>query len=110
MASTSWGDDYSKVVVLSSSGSIIRGIYDGYGRVLTPEGMEVELEDSEILSGKIKLVSEKFYNSEKFEDLSKSMSELGQGHFHNPETVESWYAKGGFSSWKEYRDAYNSDS
>jgi len=106
MASTSWGDEYSKVVVLGSGGSCFRGIYDGYGRVTTPEGMEVELEDAEILAGKIKIVAEKFYDGDKFEDLPKSMSELGQGHFHNPETVAAWYGRGGFGSWEEYRQAF----
>lgn len=106
MASTSWGDDYSKVVVLGQTGSIFQGIYDGYGRVLTSEGMEIELDDSAILSGKIKLVCQKFYAGEKFEDLPKSRNELGQGHFHNEEKVQEWYDKGGFPSWKEYAEAY----
>ncbi len=106
MASTSWGDDYSKVVVLSKSGSIFRGLYDGYGRVLTPEGIDVELDDGEVMGGKIKLVAGKFYSGESYDEIGCSGSDPGQGHFHDQDKVEEWYANGGFPTRKDYRDAY----
>jgi hypothetical protein len=106
MASVSWGDEYAKVVVLGESGSFFKGVYDGYGRVLTPDGTEVEMEDSKILSGRLKLVLLKFYENERFEELGKSHSDPGQGHFHDEDLVDEWYSKRGFATWKEYRDAY----
>jgi hypothetical protein len=108
MASTSWGDSFSSVVVLSEDGNIFRGSYDGYGRVFTSDGMEVELNDSSIMSGKVKLVSGSFYKGEKFSSLEKSRNDPGQGHFHDPDKVEKWYSLGGFPSWQDYRDAYYS--
>lgn len=106
MASTSWGDEYSGVVILGESGSMVRGIYDGYGNVLTPEGMEVEIDFDSVLSGKLKMVSARFYKGDKYEDLPSSKTDPGQGHFHDEDKVRDWYAKGGFSTWKEYRDTY----
>ena len=106
MASTSWGDEYSKVVVLGASGSKFNGTYDGYGRVMTDDGAEVELDDSDIMTGRMKLVSKKFYNGERYDDLPPSKSDPGQGHFHDESKVEKWYAQGGFPTWKEYREAY----
>ncbi len=106
LASTSWGDEYSKVVVLDGEGTIFRGLYDGYGRVVTRAGAEVELDDGAILSGKVKLVSGKFYSGERFDELGRSSSDPGQGHFHDSDRIDGWYANGGFPSWADYRNAY----
>ena len=106
MASTSWGEEYSKVVILGKSGSVVKGIYDGYGRAFTRDGMELELDDAEIMGGDVKLVADRFYEGEKYEDLLASKSDPGQGHFHDEEKIQKWYNAGGFASWKEYVDAY----
>jgi hypothetical protein len=106
MASTSWGEDYSRVVVLGEDGSIIRGVYDGYGRVFTKEGIEVEIEDESVMKGRVKFVSASFYGGEKFSALSPSRPDPGQGHFHDEDKVSKWYSAGGFSTWDEYRMAY----
>lgn len=108
MASVSWGDDYSKVVVLGKNGDMFRGTYDGYGRVCTLDGMEVELDDGDILSGKVKLVSGLFYAGETHGALPPSKTDPGQGHFHDSDRIGAWYARGGFPTWEDYRDAYYS--
>jgi hypothetical protein len=106
LASTSWVDDYSGVVVLGEGGTLMRGSYDGYGRVFTVDGLEVDLDDGGIMSGKVKLVSSLFYEGESFSSLGKSHSDPGQGHFHDADKVTRWYSCGGFPSWGDYRDAY----
>lgn len=106
LASTSWGDEYSKVVVLGENGTVFRGVYDGYGRVDVDGGMEVELDDGKILDGKVKLVASRFYDGEAFGEVGKSGADPGQGHFHDPTRIEAWYARGGFPSWGDFRNAY----
>jgi hypothetical protein len=102
LASTSWPEKYSRVVVLDDEGNKFSGSYDGYGIVITRAGAEIELDDSSILSGKTKLVLRKFYDGETFEDLGRSNNDPGQGHFHNEDKIELWYARGGFASYREY--------
>jgi hypothetical protein len=106
LASTSWPEKYSRVVVLDDEGNKILGSYDGYGNVDTQTGAEIELDDSSILSGQTKLVLNAFYTGETFEDLGRSNSDPGQGHFHNEEAIELWYARGGFASYQEYLGAF----
>lgn len=106
LASTSWPEEFCKVTVLTESGDVFRGVYDGYGRVVTQFGSEVELDDSVVTRGGIKFVLTKFYKGEKFGDLGKSHNDPGQGHFHDEEKIKEWYTKGGFPSAKEYYRAY----
>ena len=68
--------------------------------------MEVELDDGAILEGKVKLVSGKFYSGERFDALGRSGFDPGQGHFHDQDKIDGWYARGGFPSWADYRNAY----
>ena len=107
LASTSWDEKYSKVVVLDEDGSKLKGIYDGYGRVMGNIG-EVELDYADVEGGNVKLVLQKFYNGESFEALGKSHSDPGQGHFHDEEKIEAWYKQGGFKDYKDMILAYNS--
>lgn len=106
MSAVSWGDDRAGVVVLSEDGVIFRGFYDGYGRVLSKEGMELELDDCDVLGGAVKLIAEKFYEGEGFGDLGPSGGDPGQGHFHDPDRVEAWYSSGGFPTLRDYWNAY----
>ncbi len=106
LASTSWPEKYSRVVVLDDEGNKISGSYDGYGNVITRGGAEIELDYNSILSGKTKLVLRKFYDGETFEDLGRSNNDPGQGHFHNEDAIELWYARGGFASYREYLGAF----
>ena len=107
MASTSWGTDYSSVVMLSKDGSIVRGIYDGYGRLETELG-EIAVYDKMGDGGKddAKMVHSRFYKGEKFADLGPSHHEPGQGHFHVAARLKEWFAKGGFPSYKDYCRAF----
>jgi hypothetical protein len=108
LASTSWPEKYSRVVVLDDEGNKFSGSYDGYGNVITRDGSEIELDPygDAILSGKTKLVLRKFYEGETFEDLGRSNNDPGQGHFHNEDKIELWYARGGFASYQEYLGAF----
>ena len=106
LASTSWGGEESEVVVLFDDGSIMKGAYDGYGRVLTSVGSELELDYSSVLNGSVKLVLKKFYNGEDFSGLGRSWDEPGQGHFHDPEKIREWFAQGGFPSRAAYIEAF----
>jgi hypothetical protein len=106
LASTSWPEKYSRVVVLDDEGNKFSGSYDGYGNVITRAGAEIELDDNSILSGQTKLVLKEFYNGETFEDLGRSNSDPGQGHFHDEKAIDLWYARCGFVSYREYLDAF----
>jgi hypothetical protein len=108
LASTSWPEKYSRVVVLDDEGNKFSGSYDGYGNLITRDGAEIELDPygDSILSGKTKLVLKKFYDGETFEDLGRSNTDPGQGHFHNEDAIELWYVRGGFSSYQEYLGAF----
>jgi hypothetical protein len=109
LASTSWGWDegYSKVTMLDADNNRVSGSYDGYGRIHSSDGGETELDDDAILSGRAKLVLSKFYKGEKFEELGRNSSDPGQGHFHNEDDIEVWYAQGGFPSHKDMIRAYH---
>lgn len=107
LASTSWDEKYSRVVMLDAKGTVFHGSYDGYGNIIGDCG-EIELEYDSVESGKIKLVLEKFYNGERFEALPKSGWDPGQGHFHDPDEIDKWYAQGGFPSHKDMVKAYRS--
>lgn len=106
LASTSWPEKYSRVVVLDEDGNKFSGSYDGYGNVIMRSGDEIELDDSAILSGKTKLILQSFYDGETFADVGKSSYDPGQGHFHDEEAIELWYARRGFQSHREYVEAY----
>lgn len=108
LASTSWPEEYSRVVVLDEDGNKFSGSYDGYGNVITRDGSEIELDPygDSILSGKIKLVLKKFYDGETFQDLGRSNNDPGQGHFHDEGRIQLWYSRKGFPSHREFVEAY----
>jgi hypothetical protein len=77
----------SKVVVLYKNGSCIKGTYDGYGRIIH-NGEEIELTD--IPEEHWRLIIEKYYENEKFEDfLLKNKWDQGQGFFYSDEDLEA---------------------
>lgn len=106
LASTSWPEEYSRVVVHDEDGNKFSGSYDGYGNVFTQSGSEIELDDSAILAGRTKLILRSFYDGETFEGLGKSNYDPGQGHFHDEEKIELWYSRKGFPSHREFVEAY----
>ena len=76
----------SRVVVLYRNGSRIKGTYDGYGRVIH-QGEEIELMD--IPEENWRMVIEKYFNNEKFEDFpTKNKWDMGQGFFYSDQELE----------------------
>jgi hypothetical protein len=69
------------VIVLFKNGNRISGTYDGYGRV---DGFELvdRPEDS------WRMVIERYYNNETFEELSINKYDQGQGFFYSDEELE----------------------
>ena len=71
----------SEVVVLFKNGDLISGTYDGYGRV---DGFELIDYPEE----RWRMVIEKYYNSETFDQLAQNKYDQGQGFFYNDEDLE----------------------
>jgi hypothetical protein len=71
----------SKVIVLFKDGDRISGTYDGYGRV---DGFEL-IDYSE---ERWRMVIEKYYNNESFEELPQNKYDQGQGFFYSDEDLE----------------------
>ena len=71
----------SNVIVLFKNGNRISGTYDGYGRV---DGFELvdRPEDS------WRMVIERYYNGEEFEELSQNKYDQGQGFFYDDADLE----------------------
>lgn len=71
----------SSVIVLFKNGQRAQGIYDGYGRI-----GEVKLLD---YSEEVwRMVIERYYNGETFDELSKNKFDQGQGYFYSDEELE----------------------
>lgn len=107
LASVSWSNTASAVVLLSKSENPIKGDYDGYGRICTEEGEEIAIDWDAMDSGETKLVLQEFYSGESYKDIvGISHNEPGQGHFHSEETIKAWFAQGGFPTHKDFLDAF----
>lgn len=88
----------SKVVALLPDGEIIRGSYDGYGRV-----NGVNLTDD---WDNVKFVLESDYEGELYKDLPKSGDELGQGHFMSNDFLFYCLLNKRFKTRAEYTRAF----
>jgi len=75
----------SEVVVLFKNGDRISGTYDGYGRV---NGFEIVDHPEE----RWRMVIEKFYNGETFDQLPKNKHDRGQGYFYSDEELEQEFS------------------
>ena len=106
LASESWPSPYCDVVVLDKDGVVCRGKYDGYGRVQIDSGEEMEVFE-DVMADRVRLVLASFYERETFAELRRCVSDPGQGHFYDLESIEAWWAKGGFASPKELATAYS---
>ena len=71
----------SKVIVLFKNGDCVSGTYDGYGRV-------GELELVDYPEERWRMVIEKYYNGETFDQFKKNPWDQGQGFFYNDEDLE----------------------
>ena len=70
----------SKVVVVYRHGSRINGAYDGYGRVQTFKYGDVDL--TELGPNEWRMVIEKYYDDETFDQLERNENEPNQGWFY----------------------------
>ena len=76
----------SRAVVLHRDGRVIRGVYDGYGRVLHHSE---ELELTDMAEENWRLVIEQYYQGERFEDFpAKNAWDQGQGFFYDDADLE----------------------
>jgi len=71
----------SFVIVIFKDGRRYTGAYDGYGRVVDLELLDYP-EDS------WRMVIERYYNNETFDELSKNKHDQGQGFFYSDEDLE----------------------
>jgi hypothetical protein len=93
-------DCFNRVVALLPNGDIVKGSYDGYARV---DGVNLQNHWEYV-----KLVLEQHYNGESYNDLPRSGSELGQGHFmHNDFLLYCKMIKPkGFKNYGGYKRAF----
>lgn len=75
----------SRVIVLFRDGGRISGVYDGYGRVGDIEIVDVPEEDW-------RMVIERYYAGETFEQLSQNNWDQGQGFFYSDEDLDRLFA------------------
>ena len=75
----------SRVVVLFKNGSVVRGDYDGYGRV--HGDATVELVD--IPESHWRMVIEDFYDNETFDQLQPNKYDPGQGWFYDDQDLQN---------------------
>ncbi len=113
LASTSWDDHpFTQVVLINKDGIVAEGAYDGYGRIFGREDEDVfEMNDGGffgfIENGKMKFVLKSHYDpNDSFDSIGKSNDDPGQGHFHNEDFIEACRVVGGFSSYEDYKAAY----
>ncbi len=96
--------DFSEVVALFPSGSILRGSYDGYGRI---EGVSL-MDDSRYDFDDAKFVLAKFFKpGTTYDQLPVSQYDPGQGWFYSDDDLLRWMAQGGFKSVNEFNEAFN---
>lgn len=76
----------SEVVVIFNDGDRITGTYDGYGRIYDRRGTEIDLMDYQ--ESCWRMVIQKFYNNESFEQLEKNHHEPKQGFFWDDDQLE----------------------
>lgn len=102
LAAPAWhrdAPDLCSVVVIKQDGSVIRGVYDGYGRVGdTPV--------ADLMQNGAKMVIAKYYQGEPYSGLGCSGRAPGQGFSYRKEILDGWVAQGGFPSFEAFRAAY----
>ncbi|NBT32704.1 MAG: hypothetical protein EBT13_12620 [Rhodobacteraceae bacterium] len=96
--------DFTQVVALLPNGEIIRGAYDGYGRV---DGIDVmESPRGRYWWPRVKLVLERFYAGETYDQLGRSGDELAQGYFMSGHFLDHCFENGPFKNRAAYRRAF----
>lgn len=76
----------SRVTVLFEDGSVLKGVYDGYGRV---ENSRAAFELTDIDQSQWRMVISEYYDSEPFHTFSLNKHDQGQGFFYNDEELET---------------------
>jgi hypothetical protein len=85
-----WGRDHplrrtSDVVLLTQTGTVVQGKYNGYGVIYADNGLEVDLRDD--CESAWRMVIAAYYQGEKFGDLPQNQNDLGQGYFYSDEDL-----------------------
>jgi hypothetical protein len=81
--------NFSTVMLLRAEAAALKGVYDGYGRVHTSQGVfDVS---TGVNAGSIKLVLSAFYDGETFEQLPINVNDPGQGHFHDEDQLLGFF-------------------
>ena len=94
--------EFSEVVALFRNGAVLRGSYDGYGRI---DGVSL-MDDSRYDFDDAKFVLAKFFKpGTTFGELPVSPHDPGQGWFYDDEDLLPWMAQGGFKSVNEFNEA-----
>jgi|GEM_PF-3450018 len=88
---------FHQVVALTPD-KIVRGSYDGYGRV--------DGEDLQKVWDKVKIVLSHAYEGETYDQLAKSGQELGQGYFMADEFLRVCTFKKSFKNYAEYKRTF----
>jgi hypothetical protein len=91
-----------EVVVLKPNGAILRGMYDGYGRV---QGENV-CDNFDTDWDNTKFVLAFAYTGEKYDEVGNSGNELGQGHFMSSMFLDHCLKKKKFASRRAYEQAF----
>lgn len=71
----------SDVIVIFKDGRRAQGTYDGYGRI-------GELELLDYREDSWRMVIERYYNNETFDELPKNKFDIGQGFFYDDADLE----------------------
>jgi len=118
VASAAWRDHpFSKVVLLADEGrTVIKGTYDGYGRIAVQEatgdrslisGGVASLTKNRLTGrigrGEAKLVLlDRYDPSEGFHAIGRSMNDIAQGHAYTKDFLDRCAAVGSFASVEGY--------
>lgn len=96
--------EFANVVALLPDGRIIRGAYDGYGRVNDEDVRETP--HGKWIWDKVKFVLEPYYSGEGYNELPRSGDELAQGYFMSDEFLTYCKMHGPFKNRAAYVRAF----
>ena len=96
-----YSHEFSRVTAVYPNGDRISGRYDGYGRIETASGSEIDVAESMDMGKAPKLVLTHFYDNEKWSDLSKNESDRGQGYFYGNDEMEEMFGLPPEGEWRD---------
>ena len=78
---------YSEVVLVTPDNRCLRGVYDGYGRIISDSGDEINILSEVEEINQVKLVRADKFNGEKYSELEPSKDCPYQGFFYSKSYV-----------------------